>query len=121
MTRCFRALAIAMLPLLLVACDIEPVSVGVWDIQIATSSGAQESIWTITGDGTIRMIGDNNTVVEGASLVGSRITWSSEFPNPADPSGQISNINFEGTVDGSRLAGTIFTTLGNLSVSGSRQ
>jgi len=30
-------------------------------------------------------------------------------------------INFSGTVDGNNLQGTIFTTLGNLTVNGTRQ
>jgi hypothetical protein len=114
-------IAIGLIPVLLAACDIEPVSAGVWDMQVDTFTGVQPSVWTITANGTISMAADSVTVADEVVLEGSRVSWSTESPNPDDPSGEMLRVNFNGTVDGDNLAGTIYTTLGNLSVSGTRQ
>jgi len=106
--------------LFLAACDIESVSVGDWNIIVDTEFGMQSSVWAITADGTITIAGDAIRVVEGAILEGSRILWSDEISNPSG-SEQMMRINFSGTVDGNNLQGTIFTTLGNLTVNGTRQ
>jgi len=106
--------------LFLAACDIESVSVGDWNIIVDTEFGMQSSVWAITADGTITIAGDAIRVVEGAIFEGSRISWSDEISNPSG-SEQMMRINFSGTVDGNNLQGTIFTTLGNLTVNGTRQ
>ena len=106
--------------LFLAACDIESVSVGDWNIIVDTEFGMQSSVWTIAADGTITIAGDAIRVVNGAILEGSRISWSDEISNPSGFE-QMMRINFSGTVDGNNLQGTIFTTLGNLTVNGTRQ
>ena len=102
----------------LIACDIEPISVGSWEIQIETAAGIEAGVWTITADGTMTMAGEPVTVVEGLVLEGSRIAWTLESENPEE-AGQMMTTNFSGTVDGRRLSGTLFTPLGNSSVNGS--
>jgi len=115
-----KAAALIVLPLSFAACDIEPVSVGIWQVELDSPDGIQPSVWMISADGTIGMTGGTVSVVEGATLEGSRILWSDEIPNPVGQ-GQTLTINFSGTVDGDSLAGTLFTTSGNFSVNGTRQ
>lgn len=115
-----KTFLVITISLFLAACDIESVSVGDWNIIVDTEFGMQSSVWTITADGTITIAGDAIRVVEGAILEGSRISWSDEISNPSG-SEQMMRMNFSGTVDGNNLQGTIFTTLGNLTVNGTRQ
>ena len=116
-----RNLVLISTPVLLTACDIEPTSTGIWEINIDIPAGIQPSVWTITADQSISMAGDTVTIAEEVVLEGNRISWSTESPDPNDPSGAMLRVNFLGTVDGDNLAGTIYTTLGNLSVTGTRQ
>lgn len=111
---------LVLMTMVLSSCDIEPVSTGTWDIEVETASGIEDFVWTISSDGTVRMSGNSNHVAENAVLAGSRISWSGESLSPENPSQTIST-NFNGTVDGDRLQGTLFTTLGNMTVSGNRQ
>jgi len=120
MRNILKTFPVITISLFLAACDIESVSVGDWNISVDTEFGMRSSVWTIAADGTITIAGDAIRVVNGAILEGSRISWSDEIPNPSD-SGQVMRINFSGTVDGNNLQGTIFTTLGNLTVNGTRQ
>ena len=121
MTRFPGIMAMMAISALLIGCDIEPVSVGTWDIEVATDSGMQFSVWTITADAIITVAGDPERSLNEVVLAGSRIMWSAELPNPNDSSGELLNMNFRGTVDGNNLQGTLFSTLGNFSVSGTRQ
>lgn len=112
-----------LLPLLflLAACDIEPVATGAWSIQTATNTGSETSIWTIAATGTIDASGGAITIDAGSVvLAGSRISWSGTMPDPANAATPL-NVNFNGTVDGNSMQGTLYTPLGNWSVSGSRQ
>ncbi|NKB33162.1 MAG: hypothetical protein GKR91_08695 [Pseudomonadales bacterium] len=116
----FRYFAILVLLFTLSACDIVPVSVGVWDISIETDQGVRSATWTITEEPSLTITGTADLAVEEIDLAGSRITWSTEaldLPN----SGPSERVNFRGTVDGNRLAGTVFTQQGNFSVNGTRQ
>lgn len=107
--------------LLLAACDIEPVGAGNWSIQIETNTGSESSAWLIAPSGAINVTGGRITIGDGtAVLAGSRISWSGTLPNPADPAAPL-NVNFNGTVDGNSLQGTLYTTLGNWTVTGTRQ
>lgn len=112
-----------LLPLLLslIACDIEPVAAGRWSIQTETQSGTESSEWVITASGAIAVSGGSVSILdESIVLAGSRISWSGTMANPDDPA-QLLNVNFNGTVDRNTLQGTLFTTLGNWSIVGSRQ
>ncbi len=121
MTRLPGIMLMMAISALLIGCDIEPVSVGTWNIEVATDSAMQSSVWSITADAIITVAGDPERSLNEVVLAGSRIMWSAELPNPNDPSGELLNMNFRGTVDGNRLQGTLFSTLGNFSVSGTRQ
>jgi hypothetical protein len=103
--------------IVLSACDIQSVSVGEWDISVNTSAGQQQSVWTVSEQGTITMVSQGETVVTDVEMAGSRLSWAGEF---SGESGQTLSANFSGTVDGSQLEGTIFTREGNMTVTGSR-
>jgi len=120
MRNLFRIFPIFVIFSFLIKCDLEPISAGTWSIEVVAEQGVQSSVWTITADGTISIDGDTTRVVNEVVLEGSRIYWSDNIPDPAEP-GQTMNLNFSGTVDGNDLGGTIFTTLGNLTVNGVRQ
>lgn len=112
-----------LLPLifLLAACDMEPVGAGQWSIQIEMSTGSEASNWIIAPTGEINVSGSAITIGDGSAvLAGSRISWSGTMPNPANPVTPL-NVNFDGTVDRNSLQGTLYTTLGNWSVTGTRQ
>ncbi|HAJ76961.1 MAG: hypothetical protein QGG54_01625 [Gammaproteobacteria bacterium] len=121
MTRLPGMTVIMTISALLIGCEIEPVSVGTWEIEVTTDSGLQSSVWTITADANITVSADTERDLNEVVLAGSRITWSAELPNPDDPSLGLLNMNFRGTVDGNTLQGTLFSTLGNFSVAGTRQ
>lgn len=107
----------------LTSCDIQPVSVGEWNITtvgLGGLSAAPQSVWTITDTPALTMEGSPSLVAEEIALRGSRISWSSMMADPANPDSR-SRVNFNGTVDGNRLAGTLFTQFGNFTVNGIRQ
>lgn len=115
-----RYITTLFLLLFLSSCDFTPVSVGVWDITIETEQGDRNTTWTITDEPALTIMGNSELSVEEIDLAGSRITWSTEawdFPDAATAE----RVNFRGTVDGNRLAGTVFTQQGNFTVTGSRQ
>jgi len=109
--------AITIVILVLTACDIQSVSVGEWDISVNAAGGEQQSIWTISEQGSITMESQGLTIVTETELAGSRLSWTGEY---IDASGQSHSANFSGTVDGNSLEGTIFTQEGNMTVAGSR-
>lgn len=118
-----RASPVCMLPLLLLlnGCDIEPVSAGVWSVQMETATEVVSSTWTIDAAGRIAVAGGAVAILDGSTVLeGSRISWSGTMPNTDNPAAPL-NVNFSGTVDRNTLHGTLFTTLGNWSVSGSLQ
>lgn len=115
-------LASKLLPLLILSsCDITPVSVGNWDITIESSQSTQRLTWSITEEPTLTILGDNPLQVEELDLSGSRITWSTADLDLPGTSNNAERANFRGTVDGNRLAGTIFTQKGNYTVYGMRK
>ena len=116
-----RISAIAILPLLVSACDMERVSEGSWDIQVETPGGTRSSVWTISDEPALTISGETALIAAEVDLQGSRIFWSTEIPDPANPSGSMLRETFAGTVNGDNLAGTIYTTSGNLSVRGTRR
>lgn len=108
---------------LLTSCDIEPVSVGVWEVTIEAPQGSRDAIWTITSEPSLTISGSSGNrelQVEEIDLAGSRIVWSAEaldLPTAAEAD----RVNFRGTVDGNRLAGTVYTQQGNFTVNGTRR
>lgn len=121
--KAYRLILLILSSTLLSSCDIEPVSVGVWDVTIEAPQGARNAIWTITSDPSLTISGSGSNrelQVEEIDLAGSRIIWSSEALDI--PSAEVAErVNFRGTVDGNRLAGTIYTQQGNFTLNGRRQ
>lgn len=105
---------------LLFACDIQPVSVGEWDITMEGRGSTQQSSWSISAE-ALTMTGETALQVEELELAGSRISWSSNMANPESTAAETTRVNFNGTVDGDRLAGTLFTQFGNYTVTGTRR
>ena len=102
----------------LLAC--EPVSVGTWQISMEIENANQNSMWTITSEPTLIISTNSELQVDEIELAGSRINWSTDARNI--PSlGLSDRISFNGTVNGSELAGTLFTQQGNYTVTGIRQ
>ena len=116
-----RISAIAILPLLVSACDMERVSEGSWDILVETPAGTRSSVWTISDEPALTMSGETPLTAAEVDLQGSRIFWSTEMPDSNNPSGPMLRETFAGTVNGDSLAGTIYTTSGNFSVRGTRR
>lgn len=112
----FRAFPLAVL---LTAC--EPVATGVWNIETEFEGEVQQSIWTITNQPSLSISGELNIEAEEVDFAGSRLSWSSASPSLTGLSGDASRINFNGTVDGNRLFGTLYTQAGNISVEGRRR
>ena len=116
--RLFSVLSISLLGLS--ACDIVPVSVGTWDIAIESDAGTNTARWIITDVPSLTITGNSDILVSEIDLAGSRITWSSDAFD-LGAAGESQRVNFRGTVDGDRLAGTVFTQQGNFTVTGNRQ
>ena len=100
----------------LTACDIQPVAVGSWQIEIGDEPDTSQETWTITEAGQIRLQRGGDTETTDVELAGSRVSWTlgSLDPQATD------RINFSGTVDGNRLSGTLYSQQGNRTVTGSR-
>jgi hypothetical protein len=113
-------LRLALVLGLLSGCDFEHVGVGEWDIEIVSDQGSEFAVWTISPDGKLSIQGGIEADAQNVELVGSQIMWSLDTPSIERP-GEVSQINFRGTVNGNELAGTLFTRQGNLGVYGSRR
>jgi len=116
-----KTFATALLGLTLFSCDIEPISVGDWEVSIQIEEKTHTSTWRITREAIniYAPIANKDIFIEEVDLSGSRISWSTEAENI--PILNIRDrINFNGTVDGNQLAGTLFSQQGNYSVNGKR-
>ena len=114
-----KHLVTVFLGLPLFACDIEPISVGTWEVSIQIEDTIHASTWRITSESSLTITGNTDIFIEEIDLSGSRINWSTDAENI--PMLNISDrINFNGTVDGNRLAGTLFSQQGNYTVNGRR-
>lgn len=114
-----------LLTWLLASCDIEPVGIGTWDILIESPNGSVTTAWTISKDSIVTISGSSSILDDGMELeidmAGSRIFWSTQIRNSSSLPEDASTMNFDGTVNGNVLSGTIYTQLGNHSVSGTRR
>lgn len=108
------------LALLLAACDIEPVAVGVWDIETEADGTVETAVWTITDAPSLTIEGPRVIEAEEVEFSGSRLSWSYAAPASANV-GTVNRTNFNGTIDGNRLSGTLFTQFGNFTVTGNRR
>jgi hypothetical protein len=109
------------LALILSACDIVPVAVGVWDIETEANGHTETSVWTITEPPSISISGGMSLQAEEVEFAGSRLSWSANAGAPGGIPSAESRINFNGTVDGNRLFGTLYTQQGNFRVDGRRR
>lgn len=100
----------------LVACDIEPVSSGSWQIEVEQDSGPRLETWNITGDGRLTIRRGEATLNTTVEQAGSRISGTLEETGP----GLAAPANFSATVNGDSLAGTLFTQQGNVIFRGTR-
>ena len=110
-----------LVALLFSGCDIRPVSVGVWEVEIDGPDGMQQSVWTITEQRTLSITGQSAFEAEEIELAGSRFSWSSGEGSLLFEGVNELQVNFNGTVDGNRFSGTLFTQLGNFTARGLRQ
>ena len=106
---------------LLAACDIPYVAEGSWNVSYELPTQPINAVWHIDEDTGLRMEGDLVMTVDELELAGSRMSWSADAPSPLDPTGAVERVNFNGTVNGNRFAGTLYTQSGNLTVNGTRR
>lgn len=116
-----RILLAILLTLLLAACDIPYVAEGSWDVVYVLPDREIHATWHIDEDAGLRMEGMLVMTIVEFELAGSRMSWSADAPSPLDPAGETQRMNFNGTVNGNRFAGTLYTQSGNLTVNGSRR
>ena len=69
----------------------------------------------------VKVEGELSLQIDELELAGSRMSWSANATNPLEPAGSVQRLNFNGTVNGNRFAGTLYTQSGNLTVTGTRQ
>ncbi len=117
MKHTFKFLFVTLFMSCLLACDIQPISVGDWEIQASLGSNSVQSNWTISDNYSLIGSGDWNLVVDQVELDGSRIAFTAQIPFTKN---QLIDGNFSGTVSGSSLQGTFFTTEGNFTILGAR-
>jgi hypothetical protein len=120
-TRWPRALLAILLKFLLAACDIPYVAEGSWDVVYELPYRQINATWHIDEETGLRMEGMLVMTIDELELAGSRMSWSADAPSPLDPAGETQRMNFNGTVNGNRFAGTLYTQSGNLTVNGSRR
>ena len=104
---------------LLTSCDIEPISVGTWEVEIQAENATYRFTWILTSEPELMVTGSGNFIAEEVELSGSRINWSAEGYDLLLP-GINDRVNFNGTVSGDQLAGTLFSQQGNYTVAGKR-
>lgn len=109
------------LALALIACDIVPVAVGEWDIETEADGHTETSVWIITEPPAITLSGGTSLQADEVEFAGSRLSWSANFGSSAQTPATESRVNFNGTVDGNRLFGTLYTQQGNYRVDGRRR
>ena len=104
---------------LLTSCDIEPISVGTWEVEIQAENATYRFTWILTSEPELMVTGSGNFIAEEVELSGSRINWSAEGYDFLLP-GINDRVNSNGTVSGDQLAGTLFSQQGNYTVAGKR-
>ena len=104
---------------LLTSCEIEPISVGTWEVEIQAENATFRFTWILTSEPELMVTGSGNFIAEEVELSGSRINWSAEGYDLLLP-GINDRVNFNGTVSGDQLAGTLFSQQGNYTVAGKR-
>ncbi len=112
---------IRALPLALFLTACEPVATGVWNVETEIDGEVQQSVWTITNQPSVSISGEQVIEAEEVDFAGSRLSWSTSSASIGDESTEDTRVNFNGTVDGNRLFGTLYTQAGNFNVEGRRR
>ena len=107
--------------LFLLSCDIPYVAEGSWDVVYELPGQQRSGVWHISEENGMNVEGELNLKIDEFELAGSRMYWSANATNPLEPAGSVQRLNFNGTVNGSRFAGTLYTQSGNLTIIGIRQ
>lgn len=107
--------------LFLLGCDIPYVSEGSWDVVYELPGQQRSGVWHISEENGVNVEGELSLQVDELELAGSRMSWSANATNPLEPAGSVQRLNFNGTVNGNRFAGTLYTQSGNLTITGMRQ
>ena len=107
--------------LFLLGCDIPYVSEGSWDVVYELPGQQRSGVWHISEENGVNVEGELSLQVDELELAGSRMSWSANATNPLEPAGSVQRLNFNGTVNGNRFAGTLYTQSGNLTITGTRQ
>ena len=116
-----RQLMLGCVAFFLLSCDIPYVAEGSWDVMYELPGQQRSGVWHISEENGIDVEGELNLQIDEFELAGSRMYWSANAINPLEPAGSVQRLNFNGTVNGNRFAGTLFTQSGNLTITGIRQ
>lgn len=116
-----RQLMLSCVALFLLSCDIPYVAEGSWDVVYELPGQQRSGVWHISEENGMNVEGELNLKIDEFELAGSRMYWSANATNPLEPAGSVQRLNFNGTVNGNRFAGTLYTQSGNLTIIGIRQ
>lgn len=116
-----RQLMLSCVAFFLLSCDIPYVAEGSWDVVYELPGQQRSGVWHISEENGMNVEGELNLQIDEFELAGSRMYWSANATNPLEPAGSVQRLNFNGTVNGNRFAGTLFTQSGNLTITGIRQ
>ena len=105
----------------LLSCDIPYVAEGNWDVVYELPGQQRFGVWHISEEIGVKVEGELSLRIDELELAGSRMSWSANATNPLEPAGSVQRLNFNGTVNGNRFAGTLYTQSGNLTITGTRQ
>ena len=116
-----RQLMLGCVAFFLLSCDIPYVAEGSWDVVYELPDQKRSGVWHISEENGMNVEGAFSLQIDELELAGSRMSWSANATNPLEPTGSVQRLNFNGTVNGNRFAGTLYTQSGNLTVTGIRQ
>ena len=121
LTLAHRPLMLGCASLFLLSCDIPYVAEGSGDVVYELPGQQRAGVWHISEKSGVKVEGELSLLVDELELAGSRMSWSANATNPLEPAGSVQRLNFNGTVNGNRFAGTLYTQSGNLTITGTRQ
>jgi hypothetical protein len=93
---------------------------GTWTLTLETPIGERKATLTLAEDGGLlsgRMTADegNATDIKDGKLAGNRASWKADIKNPMPLT-----LEFQATVEGDSISGSVNTTMGSWPFSGSR-
>ena len=116
-----RPLMLGCVSLFLLSCDIPYVAEGSWDVVYELPGQQRFGVWHISEESGVKVEGELSLQIDELELAGSRMSWSANATNPLELAASVQRLNFNGTVNGNRFAGTLYTQSGNLTITGIRQ